>query len=145
LVSIDRTRVSDAVGSFVSRSASEARNCSAACPGAWLIAGTGAASITGRNSSLLGPEIVHEAAGWSLVHSTAVDLGITFLTRRSTGPFRITGLNYLADGALFGLGDGTQGQVFKRVREELRVSVHRAGLPPRAGASNATVPSDLAP
>jgi hypothetical protein len=33
LVSIERMRVSDATGSFASRSASEARSCSAACPG----------------------------------------------------------------------------------------------------------------
>jgi hypothetical protein len=56
LVSIERKRASDATGSLASRLASPARICSVAGPGAPLISGTGAASITRRNSSCLDPK-----------------------------------------------------------------------------------------
>jgi hypothetical protein len=56
LVSIERSRASDATGSSTSRVASEARSCSVASAGVPLTSGTGAASITRRYSSCLDPK-----------------------------------------------------------------------------------------
>jgi len=56
LVSIERSRASDATGALASRSATPARICSAASAGVPLSSGTGAASIARRNSSCLDPK-----------------------------------------------------------------------------------------